>query len=429
MVDKFFPIKTQTACQLKWSWSTLYLSQGQTASCHRTGWGKLNKENFDQFHNTDKKLQERKDMLLGQWPEHSCHYCRKIEQAGGFSDRNLHLLIPNQYPDELDTDPGAIHIEPSILEVYFNNVCNLSCLYCKPGLSSKINQENIKFGRFDKHGVVLEEDINQSAELIEKFWNWMNRESANLKRLNVLGGEPFYQTEFYKLLDYFENTAHPNLELGIVTNLEIHTTKLKNVCEQFKKLLANKKLKRVDITCSIDCWGAEQEYVRYGLNLSQWEKNFEYLLSQKWITLNINQTISVLTIKTMPTLLLKLQDWRKKRPVGHFFSTVSPGPSYLIPTILGKDVFQSDFDQIISYMPENDNQLKTAKSYMQGIELELAQSKVNVSELFKLQIFLNEKDRRRGTNWKTTFPWLLEFCNQISNIDFHNTNRETSYVV
>ena len=85
----------------------------------------------------------------------------------------------------------------------------------------------------------------------------------------------------------FENTAHPDLELGIVTNLAINTNKLENICERFKKLLVDRKLKRIDITCSIDCWGAEQEYVRYGLNLVQWEKNFEYLLSKKWITLNM----------------------------------------------------------------------------------------------------------------------------------------------
>jgi hypothetical protein len=30
-----FPIKTKTACQSKWTWSTIYLNQLSTASCHR----------------------------------------------------------------------------------------------------------------------------------------------------------------------------------------------------------------------------------------------------------------------------------------------------------------------------------------------------------------------------------------------------------
>ena len=429
MADKFFPIKTDTACQLKWSWSTLYLSQKQTASCHRTGWGELDEENFDQFHNTDKKLQERKDMLAGRWPEHSCHYCRKIEQAGGFSDRKLMLSIPNQYPEILDTDPTAIHVDPTVLEVFVNNVCNMSCLYCIPGLSSKINQENIKFGKFNKGGVILEAEENQAPILIDKFWDYMKRKSSGLKRFNVLGGEPFYQPEFYQLLDYFENTAHPNLELGISTNLQINSSKLELICEKFRKLLVDRKLKRIDLTCSIDCWGPEQEFVRYGLNLATWEKNFEYLLQQKWITLNINQAISILTIKTMPKLLIKLQNWRKTRPVGHFFSSITPQPSYLVAGILGGNTFKSDFDKIISCMPEDTEQHKIAKIYMQGIIKEIEQSEVDIAEIDKLQIFLDEKDRRRGTDWKTMFPWLAEICDQHLKNNSDSVSRENTHVV
>jgi len=55
MSAKYFPIKTATACQLKWNWSTLYLHDETTASCHRTGWSPLTVENFDDFHNTEKK--------------------------------------------------------------------------------------------------------------------------------------------------------------------------------------------------------------------------------------------------------------------------------------------------------------------------------------------------------------------------------------
>lgn len=413
MPDKYFPIRTATACQLKWNWSTLYLYSGKTASCHRTGWGNINTENFDQFHNTEKKLQERQDMLAGNWPEHSCSYCQKIEAAGGFSDRMLHLTIPNQSPVELETDPTAVNVVPTILEVYFNNTCNLSCLYCLPTLSSKINQENVAFGKFSSGGVVLEPaEINNTPLLIDKFWNWMRSNSFGLKRFNVLGGEPFYQTEFYQLLDYFEETAHPDLELGIVTNLAIKTEKLNDICEKLKKLLIKRKIKRIDITCSIDCWGAEQEYVRYGLDLVQWQQNFEFLLSKKWIKLNINQVISVLTIKTMPDLLRKLEQWRKIRPIGHFFSTVSPGPSYMAPAIMGRDVFRQDFEQIVAALPDHTDEQKHAIEYMKGIQSEIERSTIDLIELSKLKIFLNEKDRRRGTSWKITFPWLTEILDK-----------------
>ena len=410
MVHKYFPIRTDTACQLKWSWSTLYLYSGQTASCHRTGWGQITPNTFDTFHNTEKKQQERQQMLQGKWPDHSCSYCRDIEAGGGFSDRMLHLTIPDQSPVELETDPTAVIVTPTILEVFFDNTCNMACLYCIPQLSSKINQENRQFGDFVSNGVELKsvEASPDHKQMLEKFWQWMSNNSTKLKRFNALGGEPFYQAEFEQLLEYFENSQHPNLELGIVTNLMIDSNKLLKYLNRFENLLVNKRLKRIDITCSIDCLGSEQEYVRYGIKLDRWIKNFELIILQKWLTVNINQTICLLTIKTMPELLNRLKDWRKNKKIGHYFSAVSPQPSYLMIDILGADIFVDDFQKILNCMPTETEQDRTAYNYMEGLANLVRQSSPNIDELNKLKIFLNEKDRRRNTNWKTVFPWLIK---------------------
>jgi len=408
MTQKYFPINTPTSCQLKWNWSTLYLHDAQTASCHRTGWGKLTSENFNTFHNTEKKQQERLAMLQGKWPEESCQYCRKIEESGGFSDRMFHQTMLDMAPPELDDNPTATNVSPTMLEVFFDNTCNLSCLYCMPSLSSKINQEHSKFGNFSIKGVELYSVPQNSdyAVLLDKFWTWMYNSSHTLKRFNVLGGEPFYQEQFYKLIDFFEKKAHPNLELGIITNLMINSDKLESLLVRLKSLLARRHLKRIDITCSIDCWGTAQEYVRFGIDLAQWEKNFKLLLENKWCTLNINQTISVLTIKTMPALLEMLIEWRKKRPVGHYFATVSPEPSYLMPQIMGPTVFNDDFETILKLMPNTTDQDRRSLSYMAGIQKQIAESIPDQLEKDKLKIFLDEKDRRRNTEWRKIFPWL-----------------------
>jgi hypothetical protein len=184
--------------------------------------------------------------------------------------------------------------------------------------------------------------------------------------------------------------------------------KLEVYVDKFKKLLGNKQLRRIDVTCSIDCLGPEQEYVRYGINLDTWMKNFEFLLKQKWLTLNINQTISVLTIKTMPELIDKLNSWRQQHPVGHYFSEVSPQPTYMGVTTLGGSVFEKDFELIVSTMSEATKQDITAKQYMNGIANKALQSDCDLIEVKKLKTFLTEKDRRRGTNWKETFPWLVK---------------------
>jgi len=404
-LKKYFPIETATACKLKWGWSTLYLNSGLTASCHRSSNSELTAENFINFHNTDKKLQARQLMLDGQWPTGGCEYCRDIENSGGFSDRMLHNRIPGLFNDNID-----ITTKPAMLEVYFNNTCNLTCLYCNPGLSSSIDQEYKKFGSFEKHGVKLVPlEQKQIHDLEPKFWDWMSSNFSTLERFHLLGGEPFYQKQFDKFLEFVDQNPNPNCEFSVITNLMISIEQLEDKINKIKKLVSSKKLKRVDVTVSIDCWGQQQEYVRYGLDLNVWLKNFLYLANQKWITLNINQTISVLTIKTMPELLENLQKWRLDRKIGHFFSVTEPGPDYMRPNILGKGVFDKDFDQILKLMPTATDNDQRAIQYMQGIANEIESRDVNVVEVKNLFVFLDEKDRRRGTNWRELFPWLEKY--------------------
>ena len=53
-------------CALKFGWSTIRLSEGTTASCHRTDSDQI--INFQDFHNTPIKRKTRNDMLAGKWP-------------------------------------------------------------------------------------------------------------------------------------------------------------------------------------------------------------------------------------------------------------------------------------------------------------------------------------------------------------------------
>jgi len=409
--DKHFPIKTETACQLKWNWSTIRLYNGDTSSCHRASFSNINADNFDSFHNTTEKINARKLMLDGQWPLGGCEYCQKIESAGGSSDRMFHISIPNMMPPELETNATATSVTPTILEIYFDNVCNMSCIYCWDGFSSKIQQENVKFGRFEHAGIVLDnraKKVDNIKVLTDRMWQWMRTHGQSLKRFHMLGGEPFYQHQFDHCLELFDENPFPNLEFNVISNLMISTEKLKNIIDRIQKLVAKKKLKRFDLTVSIDCFGKEQEYVRYGLDLDQWRKNFEYVATKKWITLNINQTLSGLTIKTIPALLKYVNNFRVDREIGHYFSTTVMTHECLHPGIFGPNFFDNAFVEILDSMPSDTWQQKEARKYMQGIQLQLNSNVRDQQKINQLGVLLTEIDRRRNLNWRETFPWLAQ---------------------
>jgi len=414
----YFPIRTDTSCLLKWSATALYLNSGVSSTCHRTSSSPLTPENFDNFHNTEVVLEDRRKMLKGEWPETNCSYCRVLEENSGISDR-LHLIdTPDLHPPELYENPNSINVSPTILEVFLSNLCNLGCLYCKSGLSSTINTENKRFdppknasSTMKKHFSI---EKSQYSELLQSFWKWFPKGFPKLKRLNILGGEPFLQKEFDTILDYIEENPNPDCELNVITNLSYPKEKLEYFVERFKFLLAKRKIKRIDIMCSIDCWGVEQEYVRHGLDLKQWEENFEYLLAQKFLFLSINQTISILTVKTIPELLEKLKKWKKVREVHHSFNAVTPDtPMYMQPTILPGSVWINDFDNILNSMPYDSDQDIKNYEFMKGILETFLNGEENPKHLKELRIFLNEKDRRRNTDWTMIFPWLKKYIDNV----------------
>lgn len=409
MADKYFPIKTDTACQLKWTWSTIHLFTGETRSCHRVKGDSVTPENFSSFHNTPKKINDRQLMLKGQWPDGGCSYCKNMEEAGGQSDRQFHLQIPNQVPPELDSDLQAIIVTPRILEVYLDNVCNMSCIYCWDGFSSRIQSENNKFGPFELNDVSIVNTavpVDDRKEMDRRFWCWLTENYQSLHRLNVLGGEPFFQHQFDTMLEFLENNTNPNLEFNIVTNLKVPQEKLEHTMNRLKHLVDNKKIKRVDITCSIDCWGSEQEYIRHGIDLTQWQTAFEYMVEQTWLRLNINQAVTGLGIKSMPQLIDYINQQRKYRPIYHYHMAVVNIP-FLNPTIFGANTFNDDFNAILDAMPSESWDDKNSFDMMKTLKLQCQQSQRNIYELSRLKTYLTELDRRRGTSWQQTFPWLV----------------------
>jgi organic radical activating enzyme len=409
-MSKYFPIKTDTACRLKWSWSSLWLDSGATASCHRSSRSSI-PDDFNQFHNTESKKAARISMLQGQWPGDGCEYCQNIESSGGTSDRMFQNSIPDIYPNELDRDKTKISIEPSVLEVFFSNSCNLGCVYCIPELSSLIQQEHKKFNIISTNQYAIN-DKNYEPE----FWSWFQSNGQKLQRLQILGGEPLIQKPVHTLIDYFQQGDFSNLEFNVITNLSVPPKIIDPILEKLADLINKKRLKRVDIQTSIDCWGEQQTYTRYKIDLDLFERNMQRLLDYGVFRIGLLSTVNSLSIMQMPALAEKFQSWNNKQKIFWYMHLVLPvGTSIFDPTIFDYSVFKESIDRTKKMLPESDDwDTKTLKDTFEGIDSTLkavcSNDPVRQQKLFE---FLDSNDHRRNSDWKKIFPWLAKLQKNV----------------
>lgn len=394
---------SDTSCQLKWTWSKLFLHSNTTQACWHNPHHSFN-DDLANFHNTEIKLNDRKLMLNGKWPA-GCGYCKNLESRGGISDRILHNRIPNMSPTELDKDPTATVIDPTVLEIIFSNTCNLRCIYCGPGLSSVWNNELKQYGDividqkpFRKYTLF---DKTVYEQNITKFWSWFEQKSSSLRKLTALGGEPLLDENTYKLLDFFESNPNPELHFLLFTNLMVPRDKLELALSKLSNLLSNGKIKSAQVSTSLECWGPSAEFIRFGLDLGEWEQNLRYVKLFSNIEIMVNGTTTCLSVKTLPELIRKLTDL----DVPYHFSGVDRMPFLELNTIPLKLIVK-EIDESIALLPD------WSRDRLAGLKV-LLDPAGNVDKMKNLKHYLDELSKRRNLNWQETFPWLTEVLNNV----------------
>jgi len=417
------------SCLLKWSQVCVYLWEGTSSSCHRNKNFKI-PENFD-FHNTPEVIEDREIMLKGDWPNkgRGCEHCRDQETRGGISDRMQFLQNYDSkryvHPD-LYKNKNITKIQPTQVSVNFNNKCNLKCVYCGPELSSswvkelQLNKDNTRpFGTVDRtkgeNKFSMEEpwklDESYHAKQLQ-FKKWLEKNYRNLKAFDILGGEPLLQEETFETIDFMIKNPNPNLDFEIYSNMQ---TKPKIFREKIKKVreLAS-TINELTWVASIDCWGPESEYIRFGHDLKTWEENYLYILEEcPEIIPTMNWSLTCLSINSMPTLMKKVIEWNKTR-----YSSVNINkvidPKHFDPSIFVKGTFTKKIEEILSLhkvMCNSKNYHNYIVSMMKEIDsfdYDILKVTEYTNQVYELARVLNELDRRRGTHWKTTFPFIAE---------------------
>jgi organic radical activating enzyme len=435
---------SDSICLAKWLQTTINLHNGHTSSCHHCKSNKISvdelKNNYSALHNTKEKKLERLDMMESRRPS-ACNYCWNIEDLGNdhISDRTYKSTDESwayPYADKVLTNGPLNNITPTYVEISFSSVCQMSCMYCSPDVSSSWMEEIERYGEY-KVGIGNIEWIKQQGKMpiphkdhnpyVDAFWGWWPELSKTLVELRITGGEPLLSKDFWKLLDMIYQNPMPNLKLSVNSNMMVPDQLIDKIIDYANKL--NGKVKEFELYTSCEASDIQANYIRYGMDYDTFIKNVDRYLDETPSNYRINFmiTFNALSLTSFKGFMYDIWSFRRAYNEDDGFNRIPFVISYLrwpqfqdvriLPTEF-KLKYLNDIDQWMNMHDRNHSEDAAGRFYLEELDQiarlkEYALTPLDNVDLQKrladFKSFYKEYDQRRGTDFLTTFPEYREF--------------------
>jgi organic radical activating enzyme len=223
-----------------------------------------------------------------------------------------------------------------MIEVVFDNYCNLTCSYCDSGQSSSWA------ARIHQEPLALETDLRQlyskihiapgttKTAYLDAWMKWWPTARTQVNKIKVSGGEPLISKNFWKFIDSMGPAT--DLNLAINSNFSVSA-------EHVKKLAALAgNFSTINIAASIDATGSIAEYTRQGLDYQKFLTNVEYWCSSTPpnCSIYLQSTVNVLNIWGLTDKFDLNIQLRKQYPdrVRDLYCTVVRSPEFQSISIL-----------------------------------------------------------------------------------------------
>lgn len=410
-LDKVSP----TMCLAKWTQTSLHLESGHNRSCCHTTKAPIYeeplKDNPSYLHNTTYRKEIRKQLLEGRRPE-ECNICWTDEREGNYySDRikksSAHYSLPNV--EKILSDPSA-DINPSYVELSFDTTCNLKCSYCNPMTSSKWLEEIKQYGpyptsqRFNNLSEMATIRNREENPFVDSFWEWWPTLYPELKVLRITGGEPLLSKHTFKVIERLIEEPREDLEFAINTNLSVPDVLIDRMIESLKLVKC-----KVIIYTSCEAYGEKAEYIRYGMNYQNWKRNCKKVLEALNCRMYVIGSYNVFSPTSYSEMIRDTADLRKWQ--------FSIDTNYVwFP--FHESMFILD-ESFTPYVEDHIAALKDVKgSFFEMNGAKRLLSLFKNRDKYKDQIatgrrdfvtFVDEYDKRRGTDFLETFPEMEQF--------------------
>jgi uncharacterized protein YacL (UPF0231 family) len=274
---------------------------------------------------------------------------------------------------------------------------------------------------------------NQDNPYVEAFWRWFPDMYSQLKQFRITGGEPLLNKNIFKVLDYIIENPNSDLTFSVNTNMNVPDEIYKKFIEKCKIIQDNKLIHHLQIFTSAEAYGKQAEYIRYGMNYNQWVDNIELMLQEvPSAAISIMSTYNILSVPSYKDFLsdmLRIRlKYRQQAYTYHRMPIVLDMPylrhpehqaSYIMPEYLLHYV-----EEQIQFMEDNKEGNTPGTEYTGFYDHEIYKL-IRIANIIKTEfknptnsknsiqrkdfvIFVDEHDRRRGTNFLETFPELAQ---------------------
>ena len=408
-------------CVLKWHHLEMHLGSAQSHSCFHCPQRHLSLD--EDLHNTKQKMEQRKLMLEGERPA-ECFHCSNVEDSGSISPRiALTPIYTEMEPDIIETTARLKWDEPvypKYLEMSFSNKCQMKCSYCSTQNSSSLHEEIKQFGvypllnienegQYKSHG--RENMYDEDSPMYDKFWDWFDEAKNHLRVLRVTGGEPLLHESTFKLAEMIKDT---DIAFHVNSNLSVSQRRVDRMIKTMRQM------KNPKVYASIDTVKEQAEWIRHGLNSNTFDINMFKIIGEQ-IPIGLMVTFNFLSIpksKEFLSYVLQLKnigDVKLDTPYmtnpKHLSALITDDK--MLNLLRDSEKFMEDNTEDGNPKKFNSGELQKFKTVVRWVEQNRFTGEDLNSHRTDFKLFIDEHDRRRGSDWHAAFPELEYFYNAI----------------